>query len=44
MCEHFKAQWLLYVPLAVTLKISASFPQSIFLCFVWFSEWERLFP
>jgi hypothetical protein len=34
----FKAQWSLFVPPAITHKHSAFHPQSVFLCFVWFSQ------
>jgi hypothetical protein len=32
------AQWLLYVPLALTYQNCAFCPQSIFVCSVWFSQ------
>jgi hypothetical protein len=36
--KPFKVQWLLYVPLSLTYQNSKFCPQSVFVCFVWFSE------
>jgi hypothetical protein len=38
LTEPFKAQWLLYVPPALTCLNSAFCPQRVSMCFVWFSQ------
>jgi hypothetical protein len=34
----FKAQWFYYIPPALTNLNSAFCPQSVFVCFIWFSQ------
>jgi hypothetical protein len=42
--QSFKGQWLLHVLPALTFNTSAFWPQSGFVCFVWFSEWIVISP
>jgi hypothetical protein len=37
-CQPLKAQWLLYVPPALTYQNSTFCPQSVSVCSVWFSQ------
>jgi hypothetical protein len=40
----FTAQWLLYVPPALTFNISAFSPQSVFIRFAWLSQYTAVIP
>jgi hypothetical protein len=36
--QLFKAQWLLYLPIALTYQNITFCPQSVFVCSIWFSQ------
>ena len=38
----FKDQWLLCVPPSLILKNLTLWPHSVFMCFVWISEWRAI--